>query len=65
MSIAHDMSHIRDILMFHSSLRQHVRQLAGMILGLAHLTSELRTDVAREISTTAIDTSHMPDGGTK
>lgn len=65
MSTAHDMSRIRDILMFRSSLRQHIRQLAGMILGLAHLTSELRTDVVCEIRTTAIDTSHMPDGGAK
>lgn len=42
-----------------------MRQLAGMILGLAHLTSELQTDVVHEIGTTAIDTFLTPDSGAK
>jgi len=46
-------------------LKYYIRQLAGMILGLAHLTSELQTDVVHEIGTAAIDTSYMPDSGAK
>lgn len=40
-----------------------MRQLAGLLLGLAHLTIELQTHVVYEIRTTAIDTSHTPDSG--
>lgn len=65
MSRAHDTSHIKANLMFHSSLEQYRRQLAGMIWGLAHLTSKIQTDVVHEIGAIAIDTSHMPDSGAK
>lgn len=65
MNIDLDMSHIIVILTFHSSSKSYIKQLAGMILGLTQLTSELQTDVVHKIRATAIDTSHMPDSGAK